>query len=92
VISIPDPPSYNSDHLIRLHNPGKTRKRPGSTVVVRSDIDTAFNDYDKSSIAKVQKLKGSRYPIVIRLTQNKKVKYIFTGYSALEREWSGKYG
>ena len=38
-----------------------------------------------------RKLKDGRYPIAIRLTHNKKVKYIFTGHSALEREWSGKY-
>ena len=37
------------------------------------------------------KLKDGRYPIAIRLTHQKKLKYIFTGYSALEKEWSGKY-
>ena len=42
-------------------------------------------------LRKCRKLKDGRYPIAIRLTHNKKVKYIFTGYSALEREWSGKY-
>ena len=38
-----------------------------------------------------RKLKDGRYPIAIRLTHQKKLKYIFTGYSALEKEWSGKY-
>jgi integrase/recombinase XerD len=42
-------------------------------------------------LRKCRKLKDGRYPIAIRLTHNKKVKYIFTGHSALEREWSGKY-
>ena len=42
-------------------------------------------------LRKCRKLKDGRYPIAIRLTNNKKVKYIFTGHSALEREWSGKY-
>ncbi len=42
-------------------------------------------------LRKCRKLKDGRYPIAIRLTHNKKVKYIFTGYSALEREWHGKY-
>ncbi|MFO7932505.1 MAG: Arm DNA-binding domain-containing protein [Bacteroidales bacterium] len=42
-------------------------------------------------LRKCRKLKDGRYPIAIRLTHNKKVKYIFTGYSALEKEWSGKY-
>ena len=42
-------------------------------------------------LRKCRKLKDGRYPIAIRLTHNKKVKYIFTGYSALEREWNGKY-
>ncbi len=40
---------------------------------------------------KCRKLKDGRYPVTIRLTHSKKVKYIFTGYSALEREWNGKY-
>jgi hypothetical protein len=37
-------------------------------------------------LRKCRKLKDGRYPITIRLTHNKKVKYIFTGYSALESE------
>jgi len=40
-------------------------------------------------LRKCRKLKDGRYPVVIRLTHNKKVKYIFTGHSALEREWNG---
>ena len=42
-------------------------------------------------LRKCRKFKDGRYPVAIRLTHNKKVKYIFTGHSALEREWSGKY-
>lgn len=42
-------------------------------------------------LRKCRKLKDGRYPLAIRLTHNKKVKYIFTGHSALEREWNGKY-
>lgn len=42
-------------------------------------------------LRKSRKLKDGRYPITIRLTHNQKVKYLFTGYSALEREWNGKY-
>jgi hypothetical protein len=42
-------------------------------------------------LRKSRKLKDGRYQIVIRLTHKKKVKYIFTGYSALEKEWNGKY-
>jgi hypothetical protein len=42
-------------------------------------------------LRRCRKLKDGRYPIAIRLTHNKKVKYIFNGHSALEREWSGKY-
>ncbi len=45
----------------------------------------------KVALRKCRKLKDGRYPVVIRLTHNKKVKYIFTGHSALEREWNGKY-
>ncbi len=45
----------------------------------------------KVVLRKCRKLKDGRYPLAIRLTHNKKVKYIFTGHSALEREWSGKY-
>ena len=44
----------------------------------------------KVVLRKSRKLKDGRYPIAIRLTHQKKLKYIFTGYSALEREWSGK--
>ena len=39
-------------------------------------------------LRKCRKLKDGRYPIVIRLTHNKKIKYIFTGHSALEREYN----
>jgi hypothetical protein len=42
-------------------------------------------------LRKCRKLKDGRYPIAIRLTHSKKVKYIFTGHSALETEWKGKY-
>lgn len=42
-------------------------------------------------LSKCRKLKDGRYPVAIRLTHNKKVKYIFTGHSALETEWKGKY-
>lgn len=42
-------------------------------------------------LRKCRKLKDGRYPLAIRLTHNKKVKYILTGHSALEREWNGKY-
>ena len=42
-------------------------------------------------LRRCRKLKDGRYPIAIRQTHNKKVKYIFTGQSALEREWNGKY-
>jgi len=42
-------------------------------------------------LRKCRKHKDGRYPIAIRLTHQKKVKYIFTGYSALEKEWNGKY-
>jgi hypothetical protein len=45
----------------------------------------------KVVLRRSSKLKDGRYPITIRLTHQKKLKYIFTGYSALEREWSGKY-
>jgi len=42
-------------------------------------------------LRKGRKLKDGRYPLAIRLTHNKKLKYIFTPYSALEKEWNGKY-
>ncbi|MFC2090779.1 phage integrase SAM-like domain and Arm DNA-binding domain-containing protein [Bacteroidota bacterium] len=42
-------------------------------------------------LRKGRKLKDGRYPLAIRLTHNKKIKYIFTPYSALEKEWNGKY-
>ncbi len=42
-------------------------------------------------LRKCRKLKDGRYPIVIGLTHNKKVKYISTGYSALEKEWKGAF-
>lgn len=45
----------------------------------------------KVVLRKGRKLKDGRYPLAIRLTHNKKVKYIFTPYSALEKEWNGKY-
>ena len=45
----------------------------------------------KVVLRKCRKLKDGRYPIAIRLTHQKKLKYIFTGYSTLEREWNGKY-
>ena len=45
----------------------------------------------KVVLRKCRKLKDGRYPIAIRLTHLKKLKYIFTGYSALEKEWNGKY-
>ncbi|MEA1898180.1 MAG: site-specific integrase [Bacteroidota bacterium] len=45
----------------------------------------------KVVIRKCRKLKDGRYPLAIRLTHNRKVKYIFTGYSALENEWKGEY-
>src|SRR4030042_6195102 len=45
----------------------------------------------KVVLRKCRKLKDGRYPIAIRLTHQKKLKYIFTGYSALEKEWNGKY-
>lgn len=38
-------------------------------------------------LRKGRKLKDGRYPLAIRLTHNKKLKYIFTPYSALEKEW-----
>jgi integrase/recombinase XerD len=45
----------------------------------------------KVVLRRTRKLKDVRYPITIRLTHQKKLKYIFTGDSALEGEWSGKY-
>ena len=45
----------------------------------------------KVVIRKCRKLKDGRYPLAIRFTHNRKVKYVFTGYSALESEWNGKY-
>jgi hypothetical protein len=45
----------------------------------------------KVVLRRSRKLKDGRYPIAIRLTHQKKLKYIFTGYSAWEKEWSGKY-
>lgn len=42
-------------------------------------------------LRRCRKHKDGRYPIAIRLTHQKKVKYIFTGHSALEKEWNGKY-
>jgi len=45
----------------------------------------------KVVLRKCRKLKDGRYPIAIRLTHNKKVKYIFTGYSALERECNEQF-
>ena len=45
----------------------------------------------KVVIRKCRKLKDGRYPLAIRLTHKRKVKYVFTGYSALESEWDGKY-
>jgi hypothetical protein len=45
----------------------------------------------KVVLRRSRKLKDGRYPIAIRLTHQKKLKYLFTGYSALDREWSGKY-
>jgi hypothetical protein len=38
-------------------------------------------------LRKCRKLKDGRYPVVIRLTHSKKAKYIFTGHSALERQY-----
>lgn len=38
----------------------------------------------------VQEIKGWQiYSIAIRITHNKKVKYIFTGHSAPDWEWKG---
>ena len=45
----------------------------------------------KLVLRKCRKIKDGRYPITLRLIHNKKIKYIFTGYSAMEKEWSGKY-
>jgi hypothetical protein len=42
-------------------------------------------------LRKCRKLKDGRYPVVIRLTHNKKVKYIFTGHSALEKELLSRF-
>jgi len=44
----------------------------------------------KVVLRKSRKLKDGRYPIAIRLARQKKLKYLITGYSALEKEWSGK--
>lgn len=45
----------------------------------------------KVVLRKCRKQKDGRYPLTIRLTYDRHVKYIFTGYSALESEWNGKY-
>jgi integrase/recombinase XerD len=45
----------------------------------------------KVVLRKCRKQRDGRYPLAIRLTRNRQVKYIFTGYSAQEREWNGKY-
>jgi len=45
----------------------------------------------KVVLRRSRKHKDGRYPIVIRLTHNKKVKHIFTGHSTLDKEWNGKY-
>ena len=45
----------------------------------------------KVVLRKGRKHKDGRFPLAIRLTHNKKIKYIFTPYSSLEVEWNGKY-